>query len=174
MTIAIVADAQCVFQKCPGEVGYVVAMNNLTGAAYDVTTHTITWTTTLPGSVANGNTLDWASVGSTVGVYDVSYTVTSADGCDSSWVGCVEVISAPAPTYTSQSICTNDLTGIAAAGGLPAGGVYSIGGVPITNILSSMIGQTVDYTVSTTCGTQTTSAVVIGLPVPNPGAVGGP
>jgi hypothetical protein len=170
------AKSQCLFQQCVGATGQVTAIDQSTGVAFDMSTHTIVWSSTLPGfTVAPaGNQILWANVGSTVGTFNVSYTVTNSGSCDSVYTGCVEVIDAPIPTYASQSICPNTSTTIVASGGSPAGGVYSVGGVPITNIDSSMIGQNVVYTYTSTCGSQTASAVVTGLPVPNPGAVGGP
>ncbi len=151
------ADAQCV-QKCI----------NSSATAFVATDPTWTYNWTVSGGIVftgqGTPTINIASVGSTVGTYTITCQITTAQ-CDSQIVGCIDVIETT-PTLTLPLVCQTNGT-VPVAGGSPSGGVYSLAGVPITDITSAMIGQTVTYAATSGGCSGTVTSVVIGSPMPN-------
>lgn len=169
LLVAAFAQSQtCSLDICVNSPDAVIAADNSTGQPFDVSTYTITWTSTLTGFIpttGNVNRIDWADVGSTPGVYSVEYTISGPGICDSTVSCTINVIDAAASINNAYVCRAGANQPLPTA--FPPGGTYTIGGTPVTELTPSDVGQTLTYTAPNGNGcTGTASIIVQALPTP--------
>lgn len=162
LLLPVIGFGQCTpIDKCVNSAASATAINVATGLAFDVSVFTVAWSSTLPGFVppsGNVNRIDWATVGNTVGAFTVTFVVDDGSGCSKTVTCTINVIDGTA-TFTPPIICNNPGTCVTASGGVPAGGIYSIGGATVTQFCAADIGSPITYTVvnANGCGGTATS-----------------
>jgi hypothetical protein len=173
---ALISFSQPCLQKCVGDGGGFTAQNLATGAPFDATTHTIIWASNVPNAFTGQgtNTITWAVISNTAGNFTGSYTVTNiGSGCDTTITFCIDVILPTPPTLNLTDICFSNAAGVPIGVGVPAGGVYTdASGNVLTQILPSMVGQTITYTTTSGGCSGSATDIVIGLPSPTGGILG--
>lgn len=155
-------NAQCVVDKCIN----ASATAEITNAQ---PTWTYNWSSTLAGFTGQGTSqISWASVGSTITSYNVSVVITDgATGCDTTVVCTINVLDNPVVTLNLPDVCFGATVGVPISGGSPAGGVYLLGGVAITTLTPTNIGQNITYELTASGCTGTATDVLVGSPAPN-------
>jgi hypothetical protein len=129
-------------------------------------TWTYTWTVTGLAFTGQGtNSISIASVGSTVGVYNISVLIETAY-CDSQLTSCINVIDVN-PTHPNESVCEFNGSGTF-SGGSPTGGtITNSTGATVTNFTSTNIGETFTYTVTSGGCVGSSTFTINGVPLPN-------
>lgn len=155
-------NAQCTVTKCIGASATADITNGQVGWTY-------AWTSALPGFTGQGTaSITWANVGVTPGVYAIDVTITNGTtGCDTTVICSITIVDNPVVTLVLPPICFSNSNNVALTGGSPAGGTYSIGGLPATTISSSNIGNVVSYSLTSGGCTGSTTDVLGGIPSPN-------
>jgi hypothetical protein len=176
LLLTMAAFSQPCLQKCTGDGGGFTAQNLATNAPFDAATHTIVWASTAPNAFTGQGTnqITWALISATAGNFTGSYTVTNnLSGCDTTINFCIDVILPTPPTLNLTDICFSNASGVPIGVGVPAGGVYTdaLGNV-VTQILPSMVGQTITYTTTSGGCSGSATDIVIGLPSPTGGILG--
>jgi len=155
-------NAQCTVTKCIGASATASITNGQP-------TWTYAWTSTLAGFTGQGtSSITWANVGVTPGVYAIDVVITNGTtGCDTTVICSITVVDNPVVTLVLPSICFSNSNNVALSGGSPAGGTYSIGGVPATTYNSSNIGDVISYSLTSGGCTGSDTDILIGVPSPN-------
>ncbi|NDC43048.1 MAG: VCBS repeat-containing protein, partial [Chitinophagia bacterium] len=155
----------------------------------DTTTFTNTGSTGGPGTWSSSNTAV-ASIESSTGLIHsgvlgtayITYTVTSSLGCGTAdTVDTIQVTLPVSGTITgTTTFCAGTISSLVSSGG-DAGGIWSSSDTTIAQVNAATGAVTgisggaviISYTVSTTCGTSTDTALLNILPYPDAGVITG-
>ena len=130
---------------------------------------TWTYTWTVSGGVAftgqGTNSINIASVGSTVGVINITVLIQT-QFCDSLYSGCLNIIDVT-PTHPDESVCVSGGSGTFSAGSPSGGTITDATGATVTGFTSANIGDTFTYTVTSGGCVGSATFTVGGVPMPN-------